>query len=161
MAIMNTFWLKIAAVIVLIVAAIVVYNKVISSRPQKPAPPEKTVGDMWREDEKRLRAEPNVTVQPAEGNQATTVPPKPLEFRKLTEEEQVGAEQIYEMAIAQRKMGRLPGVSYGLMVNYCRDISQRYPGSEYDYKARRMLGEVPREQWERYKITEEEIKGPW
>jgi hypothetical protein len=62
------------------------------------------------------------------------------------------------MAITHRKMGRLPGMSYGQMVEYCRQIIEKYPGSEFEYKARRMLGEVPRQQWDRYKITQEEIR---
>jgi hypothetical protein len=160
---MNTFWLKLALVIVLIVAAIVIVSKFTGSKegPKEPPKQEKTVGDMWREDDKRLRAEPNVaptgSAGQVEAKQAITEQPKQMQFRELTEEERAGAEQLFEMAITSRKMARLPGMSYGQMVNYCRDIIQKYPGSEFDYKARRMLGEVPREQWDRYKITEQEV----
>jgi type IV secretory pathway VirB10-like protein len=164
---MNTFWLKVAGVIVLIVALVVVISRFSGSKEgqkAQPGPKEKTVGDVWRADDKRLRAEPNKPAQPpsgqqAAGGQAATEQPKPMQFKALTEEEQAGAEQLFELAITQRKMARLPGMSYGLMVNYCRDIIQKYPGSEFDYKARRMLGEVPRDHWERFKITEEEING--
>jgi hypothetical protein len=161
---MNTFWLKLAAVVVLIVVVIVVISRFTGSKQgqqEQLAKQEKTVGDVWREDEKRLRAEPNVS--PASGiEQVTSARPTEepaTKFRQLTEEEQAGAEQLFEMAIAQRKMARLPGMSYGQMVNYCRQIIERYPGSEFEYKARRMLGEVPREQWERYRITKQEIDG--
>ena len=54
-------------------------------------------------------------------------------------------------------MGRLPGVSYGAMVQYCREIIERYPGSEYAYKAKRMLADIPAEQRERFHITDDEI----
>jgi hypothetical protein len=43
------------------------------------------------------------------------------------------------------------------MVDACRQIMQKFPGSEFDYKARRMLADIPQRYRERYKITEEEI----
>ena len=155
---MNTFWLKVAVVIVVIIAVVVAINKFSGSKKQtaRPVKQEKTIGDTWREDDKRLRAEPNVT---SASNQPAEQPA--IKFKELTEEERAGAEQLFEMAITSRKMGRLPGMSYGQMVNYCRQIIEKYPGSEFDYKARRMLGEVPREKWDQYKITQEEINGPW
>jgi hypothetical protein len=151
MALMDNFWVKVVIAVVVIAAVVVGINYFNGLKPGKPAPREKTVGDVWREDEQRLRAEPNVA--PTESSEPQ------VKFRELTEEEQAGAEQLFEMAISSRKMARLPGMTYGQMVNYCRDIIQKYPGSEFEYKARRMLGEVPREQWDRYKITEEEING--
>jgi hypothetical protein len=160
---MNMFWLKLALVFVLIVAVVVLISKFTRFRQAQraqPAPQEKTVGDVWREDEKRLRAEPNIAPTASTGQAASSQQEeqKPaVKFKELTEEERAGAEQLFEMAITSRKMARLPGMSYGQMVNYCRDIIQKYPGSEFEYKARRMLAEVPRDQWDRYKITEQEI----
>ncbi len=154
---MNTFWLKVAAVVIVIVAVVIVVSKfksssakksggshaVVSVEPEKP----KTFYDVIAQDDKRLRAAPEV-------NQAVQ-----QQFKQLAEEQKVDAEQLYEMAIAQRKMGRLPGMSYGQMVEYCRMIIERYPESEYAYKARKMLGEVPQREWERHKITQQEIDG--
>ncbi len=159
---MNTFWLKLTLVIVLIVAAVVLISKFAGSRrgQKQPAPQEKTVYDVWQEDDKRLRAEPNIAPTTSTGQAASSQQEEQepaVKFKELTEEEQVGAEQLFEMAITSRKMARLPAMGYGQMVNYCRDIIQKYPGSEFDYKARRMLGEVPRGQWDRYKITEQEV----
>jgi len=148
---MDNFWIKVAIAVVVVVAVVVGINYFKGLKPEQPAQKEKTVGDTWREDEKRLRAEPNVTPTTGDAKQAQ------MQFRKLTEEEQAGAEQLFEMAIASRKMARLPGMSYGQMVSYCRQIIEKYPGSEFEYKARRMLGEVPRDHWERHKITEQEI----
>ena len=156
---MNTVWLKIAAAIVVVVVAIVLFSK-IANHKSEPVQPDKTVGDMWREDEKRLRAEPNVVesnvpAQPAAGQQAPAAQvPK---FRELTEDEKAGAEELFELAITQRKMGRLPGMRYGLMVQYCRQIIEKYPGSEYAYKAKRMLADIPASDRERYHITDDEI----
>jgi len=154
---MDNFWIKAVIAVVVIVAVVVGINYFKGLKPrldeveprQAEKPRDKTVGDVMREDEQRLRAEPNIA--PTESGEPQ------VKFRELTEEEQAGAEQLFELAIQHRKMARLPGITYGQMVNYCRDIIQKYPGSEFEYKARRMLAEVPREQWDRYKITEQEI----
>ncbi|MBN2020714.1 MAG: hypothetical protein JW749_10885 [Sedimentisphaerales bacterium] len=154
---MDNFWVKVVIIIVAVVAVVAGINYFKGPKPQQPAPQEKTIGDTWREDDKRLRTEPNVTpasTQPQQLEQPT------IKFKELTEEQQAGAEQLFEMAIASRKMARLPGVGYREMVDYCRQLIERYPGSEFDYKARRMLGEVPQNEWERYHITQEEIDGP-
>ncbi len=157
---MNTFWLKVAAVIILIVAVIIVISKFSGSergQQEKPAPQEKTVGDVWHEDDKRLRAEPNITAQAAAEQQIVSEQQKPVQFRQLTEEEEVGASQLFEMAMTQRKMGRLPGIGYGQMVGYCRQIIEKYPDSEYAYKAKRILSDIPERERVRYHITDEEI----
>lgn len=156
---MNTVWLKIAAAIVVVVVAIVLFSK-IANHKSEPVQPDKTVGDMWREDEKRLRAEPNLPVQPTTGQpvagQQAPAAQQP-KFKELTEDEKAGAEQLFELAITQRKMGRLPGIHYGAMVQYCREIIERYPGSEYAYKAKRILADIPASERERYHITDDEI----
>ena len=154
---MDNFWVKAAIAVVVIVAVVIGINYF---KGLKKGPPEKTVGDVWREDDKRLRAEPNIPTQPATGQQVTTAEQPAIKFKELNEEEQAGAEQLFEMAVASRKMARLPEMGYGQMVNYCRQISERYPGSEFDYKARRMLGEVPQNKWQQYSITQEEINWP-
>ncbi len=156
---MNTFWLKMAAVVVLVVAAVVVVSNFTGSKEGAEQKGEKTIHGVWQADEERLRAEP---VEPSGGqeeaaSQTTAQQPKPIKFKELTEEEKTGAEQLFELAITQRKMGRLPGVNYKLMVGYCREIIERYPGSEYAYKAKRMLADLPQRERERYDITDEEI----
>ena len=119
---MNTVWLKIAATVVLLVVIFVIISKV-ANQMSKPAEPERTVGDTFRDDEKRLRAEPNLVepnvvesnavqpeaVQPAAEQQKPAAEPR--KFRELTEDEKAGASQLFELAITQRKMGRLPGIS--------------------------------------------------
>jgi hypothetical protein len=151
---MNTIWLKIVAVVVVVVVAIVLFSKIANHKPA-PEQPQKTLGDTFREDEKRLRAEPNVPAQPAAGQQAANA--EQPRFRKLTEEEEAGASQLFELAITQRKIGRMPGMHYGAMVQYCRQIIEKYPGSEYAYKAKRILADIPASERERYHITDDEI----
>jgi hypothetical protein len=155
MFIMNTVWLKIVAVVVLLIVIFVIISK-IANKASKPEEPVRTVGDTFREDDKRLRAEPNIVESNVpEGQQATAV--QPPKFKEMTEDEKAGADQLFELALAQRKMGRLPGVSYGAMVQYCRQIIERYPGTEYAYKAKRMLADIPVNQRDRYNITDDEI----
>ena len=169
---MNTVWLKIVAVIVVVLVVIVVFSKIhkkSSESAAQPAPAQiehpKTIADTWRNDDKRLRAEPNVV----ESNAAETnvsAPPdggqrpvaEPRKFRELTEDEKAGADQLFELAIQHRKMGRLPGgIGYGKMVQYCREIIERYPGSDYAYKAKRMLADIPERERQRYGVTNDEI----
>jgi hypothetical protein len=150
---MSTVWLRIVALVILIVAVILIVGKIANHKP-KPEEPLKTISDTWRNDEKRLRAEPNVV----ESNVTAGVQkPEALKFKEMTEDEKAGASQLYELAMAQRKMGRLPGVSYGAMVQYCRQIIEKYPGTEYAYKAKVMLGDIPERERERYHITDDEI----
>jgi hypothetical protein len=161
---MDSFWLKVVIVIAVIIGLVYAGNWALESL-VKQTVPEKTIGQQWRQDDERLRAEPNIAPSPnAAPVQAATPQPQKVgeapKFKELTEDELAGAEQLFELAITQRKMARLPGVGYGPMVQYCRQISERYPRSKFDYQARRMLGEVPRDQWERYQITQEEIDGP-
>jgi hypothetical protein len=162
---MDNFWLKVVIAIAVIAGLVYGANWALNAM-MKQTVPEKTIGQQWREDDKRLRAEPNIAPSPNAApvqavipqQQSTEEAPK---FKELTEEEQAGAEQLFEWAIQCRKMARLPmGGGYGKMVEACRDISEKYPRSKFDYQARRMLGEVPKDQWDRYKITQEEIDGP-
>lgn len=153
---MNTFWLKIAGIVVVIVVVIIVVDKILPSG-DEPKTERKAFYDVIAEDDRRLRAEPEAEQRPVE-EQVTEVerPAKP-ESKEIALEDQVQAERLFEMALAQRKMGRLPGVSYKLMVDYCREIIEKYPNSPQAPKARRMLGEVPRRYWKQYNITEEEV----
>ncbi|HIJ51832.1 MAG TPA: hypothetical protein HPP66_01615 [Planctomycetes bacterium] len=165
---MNTFWLKIAGIVIVVLVAIIVINVVSNSEPE-PRPPQKTFRDQIEEDDRRLRADPQfkqppqttTPVQP--GNQTRTVgPPKTGEptkpkFRQLSEIENIDAEQLFNNAIQFRKIGRLPGPRYRVMVDACRQIIQRYPGSEWAWKAKRMLGDIPEHYRSRYHITKEEI----
>ena len=131
--------------------------------------PEKTIYDQWEQDDKKLLAEPQfkeppkttTSVQPSNKNQILEQP-KPVElakpqFRELSETENIDAEQLFNNAIQFRKIGRLPGPRYKVMVDACRLIIQKYPGSEWAWKARRMLADIPEHYRSRYKITEEEI----
>ncbi|MFC1738854.1 hypothetical protein ACFL1G_07400, partial [Planctomycetota bacterium] len=118
-----------------------------------------------QEDKERLRAEPNIktvrrlqqqTAQNQTGSQKLIEESKPL-FKELAPEQEAHAEQLYEYALSFRSMGRLPVVSYKQMVDICRQIIELYPDSEYAYKAKRMLGDIPEQYRKQYNITDGEI----
>ncbi len=157
---MGSFLMKIVVIVIIVLAVIALVNK-FSGAKEKPKAEQKTFYDVIEEDDKRLRAdiEPN---KPSEANETTLQQSKGIQTEdtepiEVTAEEQVQAERLFEMAITQRKMARLPGMTYKQMVDYCRQIIEQYPNSPEAPKARRMLGEVPRQDWERYKITEQEV----
>jgi len=142
---MNTAWSKLI-VLGIMAAGVIVLAKYFSVRKPVSQPKPKTFYDVIAEDDKRLRSDIKTAKSVKKEQEQTELSP-----------EDVHAEQLFEMALAQRKMARLPGISYKLMVDYCRQIIERYPAGDYAPKARRMLGEVPKQYWQQYNITEQEI----
>jgi type IV secretory pathway VirB10-like protein len=159
---MNTFWLKIAGLAVLVVGVIILITVFTSGTDSEPKEPQKTVYDQWEEDDKRLRAEPRYKEPPTTAplvQQTTPVaPPKP-EFKKLNEIEEIQAQRLFEAAMTERKMGRLPGIRLGYkkMVEHCREIIRRWPDSKYAFDAKRLLADIPERYHKMYNITKEEI----
>ena len=173
---MNTFWLKIAGLAVVVVVLIVGIAVFTSSEPKQgrerevePKPREKTVYDQWEEDEKRLTAEPQLKEQPlpeqttkTSGNNhivqpGTSVEQLESQFKKLSPEDEVQAQQMWEWVKTQRKMSRLPVMGYGQMVETCRNIIRRWPESKYAFYAKRALADLPERYQKMYNITKEEI----
>lgn len=172
---MNTFWLKLAGGAVLVVGIIVGIGVFTSSdkpgrtpEPQ-PEPKQKTIYDQWDEDEKRLKAEPQFKQPPVTQTQPSkqeqplqqptqVEPPKP-QFKKLGMEDEIQAQRLLNYAIQERKMGRLPAVKLGYkkMLEHCRQIIQRWPESEYAFKAKRLIADIPERYHKMYNITPEEI----
>ncbi len=159
---MNTFWLKIAGLAVLVVGVIILITVFTSGTDSEPKEPQKTVYDQWEEDDKRLRAEPQYQEPPATTppvqQTRPVAPPKP-EFKKLNEIEDIQAQRLFEAAMTARKMGRLPGIRLGYkhMVDHCREIIRRWPESEYAFNAKRLLADIPERYHKMYNITKEEI----
>ena len=85
--------------------------------------------------------------------------PQTLErqFKEVTLAEEVEAGKLLEYAIADYKKGRLPGMGYKLAVDNCRKIITKFPGTVFDFKARRLLANIPERFHGRYKITPEEM----
>ncbi len=166
---MNTFWLKIAGLAVLVMGVIILITVFTSGTDSEPKEPQKTVYDQWEEDEKKLSAEPQYKEPPATtpsvqpGTKAvqrtTPVAPTKPEFKKLSEIEEIQAQRLFEAAMTERKMGRLPGIRLGYknMVEHCREIIRRWPDSEYAFNAKRLLADIPERYHKMYNITKEEI----
>lgn len=156
---MNTFWLKIAGFVILLAVVIVA----VATFMGRDETERKTIYDQWDEDEKELTAEPQLqepSAQQQPPRQRVVKPAEPVtkpEFKELSPEEQVEAEQKWQWALNQRKMGRLPGMGYKHMVDTCREIIARWPESKYAFYAKRALADLPQRYRKMYKITDEEI----
>ena len=172
---MNTFWLKVAGVAVVVVVIILIGTFTGGDKkPSLPQEPEKGFSDMVKRDREVLSAvpepagatEPNAAAQQnaAAQDQVTqqNVPPQAAEeplpqFRQLEMEEDIEAQRLMEWVINQRSMGRLPGMGYGEMVRKCREIKQRWPGTKYAYQATKALADLLPKYHEMYNIKPEEI----
>jgi hypothetical protein len=176
-AIMNTFWLKIAALVIAVIAGIVVIGSLTGGDSQ-PKEPETTFYDKAEEDRERFLAEPQAVKtqeaepgaeqgQVAEENQAVAPvapaprpvePPKPkvIYCRELSEIDKIEAERLLNAAVPARSLGRLQ-VGFNLMMENCRQILRRWPDSWYAYRAKQMIADMPERFRDRYKITQEEL----
>ncbi len=161
---MDRFWLKMAGFAV-VVLVLVVLVKVFSTSETEPKTKPKTVYEVWEQDDERLRAEPEFNKPPetdklpkTEQVVAQKPEPKP-QFKELSFEDEFQAGKLFNLAVQERKMGRLPGIKLGYknMVDHCREIIRRWPDSEYAFKARRMIRDIPQRYRKRYNITDEEI----
>ena len=179
---MNTFWLKIAGLAVVVVVAIVLIGVLRSGPEPEPEEAPKTIYDQWEEDDKKLMAEPQFReppppTAPVPPTQAVTPeatspvpPPQPVpvqptvpaqppvpQFEQLSMEDDIQAQRLWIWVENQRKMGRLPVMGYGQMVKACREIIQRWPRSKYAFFAKRALADLPERYHRMYNITKEEI----
>jgi hypothetical protein len=168
---MNSLWIKVAIGGVVVLGLVILVISFLPSDSQPESGPS-SVYEQWEKDDAKLRADPEpvaeVPPEPAPANEPTptstpvkpVAPPEPTpmpQFVELTMEQKVEAERLFEMALFHSKQARLPGMSFKKMVDYCREIIQRWPESEYAFKAKRMLRHMPERHRARYDITEEEI----
>ena len=155
---MSRLWLKIALAAV-VVAGIVVAVKIYSPSKSEPVEKPKTFYDIIESDDKRLRTLPETARSPERPKRISRAEGQALQqqYKELAPEEQVQAEKLFEMAMFERKRARLPGMNYGGMVRYCREIIKRFPGSSQAKLAKQMLAEVPQHKRDRYNITDEEL----
>jgi hypothetical protein len=168
---MNSLWIKVAIGGVVVLGLVILVISFLPSDSQPESGPS-SVYEQWEKDAAKLRADPEpvaeVPPEPAPAHEPTptstpvkpVAPPEPTpmpQFVELTMEQKVEAERLFEMALFHSKQARLPGMSFKKMVDYCREIIQRWPESEYAFKAKRMLRHMPERHRARYDITEEEI----
>jgi hypothetical protein len=176
---MNTLWLKIAAVAVAVLVLVIVVGNFAGKDKPAPAPAaapqsssgDKSVYDQFKEDDKRLNAAGQASTQPQAASQAQAAPAGPNQtvaqapvqpvripkFKSLREEQQARGEELWNMVLTSRKMGRLPGMTYGQMVQYCRQILRELPGSKYAFQAKNALADIPEHAQRSCNVTQQEL----
>ncbi len=169
---MNTFWLKIAGVAVGIFVIIVLVAMFTSGDNQQPAQaerPERTFYDQAEEDKQKFLAKPEAVnaqeQQETQEKETATEPAKPpvrqepvqLYFKELDEIDKIRAENLLNVAVPGRSIGRLPMTGYNLMMDNCREIIRKWPDSYYAYQAQRLLVDLPERYKKRYRVTEAEL----
>ncbi len=166
---MNTFWLKMAGLAVVVVGVIFLISVIRGGKTQtEPEPPPKTFYDQAEEDRSRFLAEPqqvqeqelvdhNKTPVEPPVKQARPAEPTQLYFKPLSEIDEIEAERLLGVAVPGRSIGRLPMTGFKLMVDSCREIIRRWPDSWYAYRAKQMLADMPPRYQQRYNITQEEL----
>jgi len=158
---MDSFFTKIVIGIIVVVVGFVMAIAFWPAE-NEPKKPPKGFYDVVQEDRRKLSAEPDVNTVKKLQQRASEQQGKPVDtskplFKPLAPEEELHAQQLLEYALSFRSMGRLPQVNYKPMIDTCRQLIKLYPDSEYAYKAKRILGDIPERQRNMYNVTEDEI----
>ena len=165
---MNTFWVKIAVLAVVIFAVVIGITLLMPPKQDEPQQPPKTIYDMAQKDKEELLAAPSEqdftddSQSAQEDAPAATEPRQPAEpivlyFKDVSEIEKFEADRLMQMIPSWRTIGRMPFTGYNVMVESCRVLMNRWPGTRYDYMARRALAQMPERYRGRYQITKEDI----
>lgn len=162
---MNTFWLKMAGIVVVILGAIVLVRVFSSSEPEpgRENKPKTLYESAARDRDKFLnKPKPANETKNSESIGTAKQTPRPPEtvtlyFSELSEIDKIEAERLLNVAVPGRSIGRLPMTGFRLMVDNCRRIIERWPDSWYAYRAKQMLADMPPRFRPRYHITEEEL----
>jgi len=167
---MNTVWLKIAILAVVLVGAIIIVSKFLSSEVKDATDIEAAAERVAaREDQlqSQLReAELKAEQKKAQQTQVTQTPAKPpvaptrpsgLEIAEEDIVASVEAERLYNMALTQYRIGRRTGMTFKKMVDYCREILERYPNSPEAAKAKVLMRNMPERYRQLYNVTNEEL----
>jgi hypothetical protein len=153
----NTFWVKIAALAVVIFVVILGITLLMPPKQDEPQQQPKTIYDMARKDKKELLAAPSEKDFAPGGEPNQPAEPIVLYFKEVSEIEKFEADRLMQMIPSFRTIGRMPFTGYNVMVESCRQLMNRWPGSRYDYMARRALAQMPERYQGRYRITKEDI----
>jgi len=125
---------------------------------QEPAPqpqPEAQAQQQPPQSQPQPAGRPGGVVYPSDLKGPTT-----LYFTRMSEEDDIQAQQILPYATAGRSIGRLPIMQYGLMMKACRQIEDRWPDSWYSFRAKQMMEEITTysDRYEKmYNITPQEL----
>ena len=163
---MDTFWLKIAVLVMIIIIGVVLLVNFLSSGIEEATDFEK-MEELAEAQETKLQAELAEAERMAEQAKAkradverptARVEPAQPQVDEIEELEQnVEAQRLYQMAETEFKIARKPLMSYKRCVDYCRQIIQKWPDSAEAAKARVLLRKIPQRHRKRYNITDEEM----
>ena len=158
---MNTFWLKIAALVIIIIIGVVLLANFLSSGIEEATDFER-VEKLVEAQEARFQAElaeAELKAKQAKAKGADVkqpaVQPQPDEIEQL--QQNLQAQRLYQWAETEFKIARKPLMSYKRCVDFCREIIQRWPDSAEAAKARVLLRKIPERHRQRYNITDEEM----
>ena len=160
---MSTFWLKIAALVIIIIIGVVLLANFLSSGIEEATDFER-VEKLVEAQEARFQAElaeaelkaKQAKAKRADVKQPAVQPqPQPDEMEQL--QQNVEASRLYQWAEREFRIARKPLMSYKRCVDFCRQIIQRWPDSAEAAKARVLLRRIPERYRKQYNITDEEM----
>jgi len=166
---MNTFWFKIAALVIIIIIGVVLLANFLSSGIEEATDFERVEklvevqearfqaelaeAELKAKQAKQAKAKGADVKQPA----AQPEPPQP-QIEEIEELQQnLQAQKLYQWAETEFRIARKPLMSYKRCVDFCREIIQRWPDSAEAAKARVLLRKIPERHRQRYNITDEEM----
>jgi flagellar basal body-associated protein FliL len=166
---MNTFWLKIAALVIIIIIGVVLLANFLSSGIEEATDFER-VEKLVEAQEARFQAElAEAELKAKQAKQAKAKgadvkqpaaqpePPQP-QIEEIEELQQnLQAQKLYQWAETEFRIARKPLMSYKRCVDFCRQIIQRWPDSAEAAKARVLLRRIPERYRKQYNITDEEM----
>lgn len=158
---MNTFWLKIAALVIIIIIGVVLLANFLSSRIEEATDSERVeklveaqeAGFQAELAEAELKAKQAKAKRPDVKQPAAQ--PQPDEIEEL--QQNLQAQKLYQWAETEFRIARKPLMSYKRCVDFCREIIQKWPDSAEAAKARVLLRKIPERHRQRYNITDEEM----
>ena len=158
---MNTFWLKIAALVIIIIIGVVLLANFLSSGIEEATDFER-VEKLVEAQEARFQAElAEAELKAKQAKQAKAKradePPQPQLDEMEQLKQNIEASRLYQWAETEFKIARKPLMSYKRCVNFCRQIIQKWPDSAEAAKARVLLRRVPERYRKQYNITDEEM----
>ncbi|GAI61286.1 unnamed protein product [marine sediment metagenome] len=155
---MNTFWLKIAALVIIIIIGVVLLANFLSSGIEEATDFER-VEKLVEAQEAKFQAElaeAELKAKQAKAKRADEPPqPQPDEIEQL--QQNLQAQKLYQMAETEFRIARKPLMSYKRCVDFCRQIIQKWPDSAEAAKARVLLRRIPERYRKQYNITDEEM----
>jgi hypothetical protein len=165
---MNTFWLKIAVLVVVVLVGIILIGNFFSSEIDKATDLE-AAAERVEAAEAKLQAQledaENQVEQKNQQQDSTATPTKTTSLptrppQTVPDDDDmvssIEAERLYNMALTQYKIGRKI-LSFKKMVDYCRELFERFPDSPEAAKARVLMRNMPERYRELYNVTDEEL----